>query len=327
LQRLDVDASGVSMRTGRPAWPDSAPIAIDLVRSLNGERLLVLVMASWLEGLAVTTRRTYVAAARVFLRELCAVKLGELVKLPEQAALTWQRDQARYLMPRTVNARTAALNSLMAHLGRLRVLTSHWSPIPALKVTKGRWIDREAVVLSDDQLATYCQTAAQRPRRQFLALMLASLHGLRASEVAHLRWKSISYRRRGKEAAPAVLSIVGKGQKHRLVQVHPALRAWLERERQGQEPETYVLADENGEPPTPQVVGAWAADVFRRAGLVGYGHALRATWTTLALEHRGNSPVQVQASGGWKDAGTMIGHYFKRRNVPSIRLAAGHDRY
>ena len=327
LQRLDCDLYGRSTRTGELAWPESWALAHQVVQSISGEALLVHVLASWLEALAITTRRTYACASRGFLRALCMRHLSEVVALPEQAALTWQRSMARRLLPRSVNTQTAALNSFMGHVGRLSLLEQPWVSIAAVRITKGRWIDRDGIALEPSELARWWEELSHRPRRQFLALMIASLHGLRAGEVAALQWKSIRHSRRGAKPAPAVLSIIGKGSKHRMVQIHPAIRAYLEEERRGMNPDGFILADEDGKPPSPQVVSAWAKDVFRRAGIEGYAHALRATWLTTALEHRGNSPLQVQQSGGWKDAGTMVGHYFKRRNVPLIRLADGHRRY
>jgi len=196
-----------------------------------------------------------------------------------------------------------------------------------VKVNRGRHFDRDAVVLNAEQLSSYWECAAKRPARQFLAIMLCSLHGLRVSEVASLRWMHLRYRRRGKKPAPAVLNLIGKGDKHRVVQIHPAIRSYLEKERKLNSAEAYILADNDGKPPTPSIVSWWAQSCFRESGITGYAHALRATWTTMALEHRGNAPLQVQQSGGWSHATTMLSHYFKRRHVPSIRLLPAHGTY
>ncbi len=327
LARLDCDQDGVSLRTGAASWPESMELSTRVCQEIGGERLLVLVLASWLEGLAKTTRRTYAAIITEALRDMRTPTVSDLACLPDQAGLTWQRLLVRrQRLPRTVNAATACLNSLMGHVVRLG-LAEAWAPIPAIKITKGRHIDREAVVLSEDQLLRFLESASRRPARQFVALVMASLHGLRASEVAGLTWGSIRHHRRGGQSAPAVIHVVGKGRKHRVVHVHPAVRSWLERERRGRDRCTWILADDQGRPPSPQVVSWWAKDVFRRAGLTGYAHALRATWTTAALENRSNDPLQVQQSGGWREQATMLGHYFKRRNVKPIRLIAAHGRY
>ena len=327
LARLDVDLEGKSRRTHEPAWPESWDLAYDLVKSLDGAYLLVLLLASWLEGFSTTTRQTYAWATRRCLRDLQVARITDLTALPEQAALTWQRGLARHLLPRTVNGRVAALNSLMVHVGRLGLLEGTWASLPAVKITKGRWIDRDGIALSPEELLALWKVIATRPRRQFLALILASLHGLRAGEVAKLTWGAIRHSRRGAKPAPAVLHIVGKGGKHRMVQVHPAIRGYLERHRTGKPRESAVLADGAGNPPSAKAVSAWAKEAFALAGLEGYAHALRATWVTQALENRANSPLQVQQSGGWKDAGTMLGHYYKRRNCPVIRLVSGHLRF
>lgn len=327
LQRLDCDVRGYSTRTGNQAWPESWELAHLVAQSVDGEALLVHVLASWLEGMAPTTRRTYGSSARGFLRDLRLRTLASLASLPEQAGLTWQRELSRRLLPRSVNGLTAALNSFCGHCSRLGLQDGPWVALPAVRVTKGRWIDRDGVALAADELAHLWDEIATRPRRQFLALMIASLHGFRASEVASLTWGAIRHARRGSKPAPCVLHVVGKGGKHRIVQVHPGIRAYLEAQKVGKSASAYVLADEDGVPPSAQVVSAWAKDAFRRAGLEGYAHALRSTWLTLAVDNRQNSPLQVQQSGGWKDAGTMLGHYYKRRQVPLIRLAEGHGRY
>jgi integrase len=320
MQRLDCDADGISRRSGLPSWPDSWDACESVARDLGAEKWLVLVLASWLEGMAETTRRTYAYGIAEILRELNVTGIDDLAALPEQAALTWQRSKARRHLPRTVNTQTGIINSLMGHVSRLGVLSTHWEPIPNIKITRGRWIDREGISLSQSELMRFWQTASERPARQFLALMMASLHGLRACEVARLKWSDVRYHRRGKDAAPAVLHVLGKGSKSRLVRVHDSIRSWIEKQRRKHASTDYILASEDGKPPSPQVVSWWAKSVFIRAELVGYAHALRATWATLALENGSNKPLEVQLSGGWKNQETMLGHYHKRNRVGHVRL-------
>lgn len=323
LLRLDCDRDGMSLRSGQPAWPESWNTADEIARALGASGWMVMVLASWLEGLAETTRRTYASHAREVMRDLRISGVEDLGTLPEQAVLTWQRSYARRHLPRTVNTATGVINSLMRWVARLGVFEMHWEAIPNIKVTRGRWIDRDAVVLSHNELLQFWQAASDRPRRQFLALMLASLHGLRACEVARLRWGDLRYQRRGQAHAPAVIHIIGKGRKHRVVQLHPNLRPWLESERRAHGGDEYVLADDHGKPPSAQTVSWWAKDVFERTELKGYAHALRATWATMALENRANSPLEVQQSGGWKSMETMTGHYLKRRTVPLVKMLNG----
>lgn len=320
MRRLDCDAEGNSVRTGLPAWPDAWELAQGVVRALGGDSWLVHVLASWLEPMAATTRRTYAYGVQDILRDLRVHGLDELLALPLEAGLTWQRTFARRHRPRTTNTQTGILNSLMRHAARLGVQAVTWEPIPGVRVTRGRHIDHDGVVLTAQQLLLYWTTARERPARQFLALMVASLHGLRACEVAALRWGDMRYARRGQEAAPAVLHVVGKGGKHRMVQMHTALRPWFEANRRKHGGDEFVLADQRGDPPSAQVVSYWAKDVFRRAGIIGYAHALRATWATLALENRSNSPLEVQTAGGWKNQETMLGHYATRLKAGRVRL-------
>lgn len=291
-----------------------------MCRILGADTWLRHVIASWLEGLSETTRKTYYYATIILLRDLRIYSLDDLLELPVEAGLTWQRIYARRHLPRSTNTMTGALNSFMRHASRLGQREHAWEPLPNVKITRGRHVDRDAVVLTSDELLRYWNAAQKCPQRQFLAVMLASLHGLRACEVARIRWRDLRYSRRGKVSAPAVLHIIGKGKKHRLVQVHSAIKCWIERERVKYQPDDFVLADAKGRPPTAQIVGWWAKEVFRKAEIKGYGHALRATWATLALENKQNNPLEVQLSGGWKNQETMLGSYFKRRKVGRVRL-------
>jgi integrase len=320
MRRLDVDAQGNSVRTGQPAWPESWDLADDVARALGADTWLVFVLASWLEGMAATTRRTYAYGAQEILRDLRVYGLEDLLALPTEAGLTWQRAFARRHMPRTTNTQTGVLNSLMHHASRLGVQPVEWQTIPSVRVTRGRHIDRDGVVMTAAELHRYWEAACGRPMRQFVALMMASLHGLRACEVARMRWGDMRYARRGQHAAPAVLHVIGKGDKKRMVQLHAAMRPWFESERRKHGGDEFVLADERGNPPSAQVVSWWAKDVFRRAELPGYAHALRATWATLALENRSNSPLEVQTAGGWKNQETMLGHYATRLKAGRVRL-------
>lgn len=320
MRRLDCDALGNSVRTGQPAWPESWDLAAGVVRALGGDTWLVHVLASWLEAMAPSTRHTYAYGVQNILRDLRVHGLDELLSLPLEAGLTWQRTFARRHMPRTTNTQTGILNSLMRHAARLGVQAVQWEAIPNVRVTRGRHIDRDGVVLTAHELLRYWHALEGRPQRQVLALMLASLHGLRACEVANLRWGDMRYARRGEKSAPAVLHIIGKGGKKRMVQVHAAMRPWLEANRRKHGGDEFVVADDHGRPPSPQVVSWWAKEVFRRAEITGYAHALRATWATLALENRSNSPLEVQTAGGWKNQETMLGHYATRLKAGRVRL-------
>lgn len=328
LDRLDCDRDGNSRRTGKAAWPESWPIAYEMAEHLGAEFYLVHLIACWLERRSPTTRRTYWYQAHAMLRDLRIHRVAELLKLPQEAALTWQRQHAGEVMnsgrqrrPRTINLATAVLNSLMTFLVSLDLVERRWVAVPPVPVNRGRHEDEDPLVLEPEQLTQYWQLASRLPKRRFLALMLKSLHGLRAAETAGIRWRDLRQRRRGMRPAPAVMHVIGKGSKHRAVQIHPSIRGYLERERVGKDPDAYVLADEKGQAPSAQQVSYWAKAVFRWMDLPdGYAHALRATWATLALENKRNTSLQVQMSGGWANSKTMRDRYFKRRQVPLVRL-------
>ncbi len=325
LDRLDCTADGKSRRTGKPAWPESWDMAHWIVENIGGDTFMVHVLACWLERHAATTRDTYAAAILGVLRSLRIASTRDMVDLPTEAGLTWQRQYRREpgrngsaRQPRTVNCSTAALNSLLGFCEGLGLRSTRWVTISPVPVIRGRHIDSDPVVLTQEQLVEFWTYASKRPRRQFLGLLLAALHGLRRAEVAGLRWRDMRIRRRGTKPAPAVLRVVGKGSKPRAVQIHPAVRGWLESERREHQGADYILADAAGAAPKPEQVSQWAKATFRWMGLPeAYVHALRATWATLSLETR-HQPLQVAQSGGWKRMETMTSNYFKRRAVPLI---------
>ncbi len=328
LKRLDCNVNGSSQRTGKPAWPNSWALSTDLVKHLGAEFMLVFFLAPWLERRSESTRRTYWYQALSILSDLRIRRAEDLMNLSQEAALTWQREISRTVLgrgrprrPRTVNLAVSVLNSLMAFVCSLDLTQRRWVPLSLSPVNRGRHQDEDSVVLESSQLLRFWQLAAGLVRRQFVALMLVSLHGLRVAEAAILRWRDLRLSRRGQRSAPAVMHVLGKGSKHRAVQIHPAMRSYLERERIDKDPDAYVLADDQGQPPTPMQISYWAKVIFRKMDLpVGYAHSLRATWATLALENKRNASLQVQMTGGWSNNETMRKHYFKRRQVPLIRL-------
>jgi integrase len=324
LKRLDCDRHGNSKRTKKPAW-ESLALASATVGEVSGDWWMALALACWLERHAPTTRLTYAKNIAIAWRFARVTTIEEAVDLPIEAAMAWQRDLKRSptrtgepRRPRTINNHVAVLNSWGRFCTQMGLRSQPWTTLQQVVISSGRHIDRDPVVLTADQLAQFWTAAARLPRRRFLALLLDSLHGLRRSEVARLRWADLRIRRRGAHAQPATFVIRGKGGRVRQVRVHPALRPWLERARRGMPSDAPMLADAAGQAPTPEQISAWAKSVFRLIGIPeGYAHALRATWATLALEAN-HAPLQVQQSGGWRRAETMIGHYFKRRQVPLI---------
>jgi len=324
LSRLDCDPQGRSRRTGKPAW-ESLPWSAGLIAEIGGDSWQVLALACWLDRHATTTRATYGRLIASAWRHLDVRTIEEAIALPTEAGLTWMRHLRRSTtsrgtprQPRTINTAVAALNSWAHFAHGLGLHRIPWTVLPAVPVSSGRHIDREPIVLTAEQLGQFWTAAATLPRRRFLALVLDSLHGLRRSEVARLTWGDFRVRRRGTNAAPAVFRIVGKGGRHRQVAVHPSVRPWLETQRKGQPSARPILADAQGNAPSPDQISAWAKAVFRLIGMPeGYAHALRATWATLALEAK-HAPLQVQQSGGWRRTETMLTHYYKRRAIPLI---------
>lgn len=324
LSRLDCDRKGNSRRTKKPAW-ESLGLASATVGQCGGDWWMALALACWLERHAPTTRLTYAKKMATAWRFVRVTTIEEAIDLPIEAALAWQRDLKRSptrtgqpRRPRTINNHIAVLNSWGRFCTQMGLRSVPWTTLQQVVISSGRHVDRDPVVLTSEQLAQFWTMAARLPRRRFLALLLDSLHGLRRSEVARLRWGDLKIRRRGQASQPATFTIRGKGGRVRQVRVHPAIRPWLERARRGMPSDAPMLADADGQAPTPEQISAWAKSVFRLIGIPdGYAHALRATWATLALESN-HAPLQVQQSGGWRRSETMLGHYFKRRQVPLI---------
>lgn len=142
-------------------------------------------------------------------------------------------------------------------------------------------------------LITYLRAGVGRRARRDEALLLTSLYaGLRAAELAGLRWPDV-------DVAGGVINIqISKGGKGRSVKIHPALAgqlaSWRELQALGDNAPVFSL---EGKPFVPNRVGKIARQVAIATKLPLTAHSLRHTFATHALR-RGKDIYAVSKALG-----------------------------
>lgn len=120
---------------------------------------------------------------------------------------------------------------------------------------------------------------AAADRRLRLMLVLSSCAGLRAAEIANLRWRSIYA-----DSANPFMVVPGKGNRERSIPLSPFLLAELD--RYGRRPRGYVFGRMDGKPGpnqpwrVSQLIGAH----YRSLGIAASSHNGRHRFATVALE-------------------------------------------
>jgi site-specific recombinase XerD len=134
------------------------------------------------------------------------------------------------------------------------------------------------------QLVAYLRAGDGRRARRDEALLLSSLYaGLRAAELAGLRWPMI-------DLAGGVINVrISKGGKGRAVKIHQALAQvlanWREVQATGDTAPVFSL---DSTPIQPNRVGKIARRIALATGLPLTAHSLRHTFATHALRRGGN---------------------------------------
>lgn len=163
---------------------------------------------SWLHARPATTRAVYaaaIAALRVDLKvNLAAATLDQL-----QA----HADSLAHLAPRTQGKRLAAIRSFYAW--HVRTGTLERNPAAALRLPKIP-TDLAERILTEAQVGDLLAKAASQ--RDYIAIRLLYMAGLRASELVGLRWRNVVARGEGGQ-----LTVHGKGGKTRHVAIDGAM--------------------------------------------------------------------------------------------------------
>jgi integrase len=171
-------------------------------------------------------------------------------------------------------------------------------------------LGKRAKILSEaniDDLLVFAETTRQPLRNKVIALLSAKA-GLRAGEIAHLKWNMVT------DAAGAVGAILelpdraAKKRSGRVVPLHNDLRCALAELLTISTSSGPVIRSERGGPMTPLSIVVWFANAYRMLGLDGCSsHSGRRTFITRAarlVHHAGGSLRDVQVLAGHRSIQT-----------------------
>ena len=220
----------------------------------------------WLSGRPATTKRVYLAEAKVFLEAL-----------PAGLAEATAADVLLYAQSITGAASTRArristLKSLLTFAAKVAYTPVNLSDVLKVPKVTGKLHER---LLDEGEVAEMIKEAA--PGRDRALLRLLFIGGFRISEALTIRWIDIG---------PAGISVVGKGAKARTVAVPKELLVELQNLRQAGEPEgARVFRTSKGSPLSVRQ----ARRIVSTAAMEGIGrpaspHWLRHAHASVALE-------------------------------------------
>lgn len=168
------------------------------------------------------------------------------------------------------------------------------SPAAGFKTpTRPRPLPRALTLDQVRRLVTYLRACeGHRARRDEVMLITALYAGLRASELAALRWTAV-------DLAGGVINIeISKMGKGRAVPIHISISELLTTWRELQQPgENWPVFSLDGKPIQPNRVGKVARQVARACGVKFTAHCLRHSFATWMLRNSGNLYAVSKALG------------------------------
>lgn len=160
----------------------------------------------------------------------------------------------------------------------------------------------------DDDARRLAKLARQRGDRKGFALALGIYQAMRREEIARCRWSDFG--------DDGYLKIIGKGDKQRVIPLHPEVLDKLAvAERRGE----FVFPGRFGGHVTPSTVWAWIKELGDEAGVVGITtHRLR--HTCLAIQNDNNKDLRAtQQFAGHSKIQTTEG--YTRTRAAALRAA------
>jgi integrase len=146
-------------------------------------------------------------------------------------------------------------------------------------------------------------SCTRNPLRNRVIVLLSAKAGLRAAEIANLRWGMVV------DAIGQIGGIIelhdnaAKKGSGRVIPIHPDLRAALIEWRKVSTQSDYVAASKRGGPMTPLSIVVWFNRAFRNIGLKGCSsHSGRRTFVTRAAR------MVHKAGGSLRDVQLLAGH-------------------
>lgn len=280
-------------------------------RELSDGQLMEALVA---EGLSRKTCVCYVncvRAARRYLHErgtsLASCSAVQVRELSEQ-------------LPNTRSSRRLLRSALSAYW---RACGRSEPPVAAIRVPSHAPMVCRA--LEDHEAAILAASARRRADAPGLAVLLGLYCGLRRAEIAQLRWSDVS---------DGWLTVLGKGERVRVIPVHPTVSAALRRygegpsSRQGPGPSPFIFPGRSSAHVHPTTVWTWVRLVAHDAGLAGVPtHVLRHTALATALDNSRDLRA-VQELAGHTRPETTAGYTRVRRRrllevVTGIRYGRG----
>jgi integrase len=169
---------------------------------------------------------------------------------------------------------------------------------------------KQAKILSDanvDNLLLFADTTRQ-PARNKVIVLLSTKAGLRAGEIAHLRWTMVTDPTGAIGTILQLPDCAAKKGGGRIVPLHQDLRRALAELRTVARVAGPVILSERSGPMTPMSIVVWFANAYRMIGLDGCSsHSRRRTFVTRAarlVHHAGGSMRDVQLLAGHRSIQT-----------------------
>lgn len=297
------------------AKPLAPPVLANVSGADSDEALIQLWLA---DKRSPHTRASYVRAVTDF-----RIWAGDtpLARITVSDLRGWQAHLARGLAPASIQARLAAVRSLLAFGQRTGYLPFNVGVAISIPAVPERRSER---ILSERDALNLVAAAGgrHRPRRNRALVHFLYYTGSRVSEACALCWRDLQPTPYGWAAA-----IHGKGGQTRHVALVPATAALLSSLRPDPpDPEGPVFRTHTDRPMTRQAVGWVVREAARRAGLAQADrispHWLRHAHATHALE-RGAAVHEVQQTLGHASLATTSRYVPMRPDRSSGHCLAG----
>lgn len=167
-------------------------------------------------------------------------------------------------------------------------------------------LSKQAKVLSDKQIKFLLAVVdeGRNPIRNRTLILLSFKAGLRAKEIASLKW-SMVLNSEGQLAGEMHLpNSASKGKRSgRVIPIHPELKKALEALYDAQKPSDFVIQTERADRTTPQVIVNFFQSLYKKCGIDGASsHSGRRTFITTTAR-------KISTVGGsLNDVRSLAGH-------------------
>ena len=292
-QRPRSAPAGAAALPPNPLAPPAAGPPPLRAPNLSGARSDRALIRSWLAlKPSPHTQRAYARAVQDFLAWSDSTPLAAVTVTRLQA---WRAHLETRLAPTSVNARLAALKSLLAYAQRTGYLPLNVGAALAPRRVPARLAERILPERDALNLLAAAGGRTQGPRNRALLLFLYYT-GARLAEALGLQWRDLTRREDGATAA----ALHGKGGRTRYVALPPACAdALWALQPPAAEPAGYVFRTRHGRPLDARAARGVVRAAARRAGLQApvSPHWLRHAHASHALD-RGAAVHEVQQTLG-----------------------------